>query len=52
MSTEFMCSRCSKPVSLEDDKTDEKGQPVHEDCYINKLSAPPNEEQKQEQLAS
>jgi hypothetical protein len=41
MSTEFMCSLCSKPVSLEDDKTDEKGQPVHEDCYINKLSAPP-----------
>jgi hypothetical protein len=34
MTTKFVCTICDKPVSLQDNKTDEKGQPVHKDCYL------------------
>ena len=29
-----LCSLCSKVVELENCKTDERGRPVHEDCYV------------------
>jgi hypothetical protein len=32
--TAFNCWICGKPVSLETCKTDERGKPVHEDCYV------------------
>jgi hypothetical protein len=28
------CVICNKPVSLETTRTDEDGQPVHEECYV------------------
>ena len=31
------CCICNNPVSLESSKTDEDGQPVHEDCYVLQL---------------
>lgn len=31
------CSICGMPVQLESCKFDERGQPVHEDCYVAKL---------------
>lgn len=35
---EIPCTLCSKPVDLQIDLyTDEKGQAVHEDCYIKRL---------------
>jgi hypothetical protein len=38
MSTEnaFLCSICFQPISLRSCKTDERGRPVHEDCYAAK----------------
>jgi hypothetical protein len=33
-----ICSLCKLPVLLETSKTDEKGQPVHEECYVLNLS--------------
>jgi len=50
MSTEYVCSICGQPVSLSDDKTDDYGQPVHEDCYLKKLVAA--DESKLQLLAS
>lgn len=34
-----VCSICKQPVRLETAKTDEKGQAVHEDCYLQRLMA-------------
>jgi hypothetical protein len=31
------CCICGKPLSLESCKFEERGQPVHEDCYVAKL---------------
>jgi hypothetical protein len=28
------CAICSEPVNLEESKTDERGQAVHENCYV------------------
>jgi hypothetical protein len=33
-----ICSLCKLPVHLEASKTDENGQPVHEECYVLHLS--------------
>jgi len=33
------CAICQQPVRLETAKTDEIGQPVHEDCYLQRLMA-------------
>ena len=33
------CCMCGMPVKLESCKFDERGQPVHEDCYVAKLVA-------------
>jgi hypothetical protein len=30
------CSICNSPVSLETCNTDERGSPVHEECYVRK----------------
>jgi hypothetical protein len=42
----LICSICNEPIRLETSKTDENGQSVHEDCYIQRLLAslndPPN----------
>ena len=32
------CALCSKPISLEDSKVSEDGRPVHEECYVAKLT--------------
>jgi hypothetical protein len=41
-----VCSICQQPIQLETSKTDEKGKPIHEDCYVQRLLAslqdPPN----------
>jgi hypothetical protein len=31
------CALCKKSVKLEESKTDEYGQAVHEKCYVSKL---------------
>ena len=36
------CVICGKRVSLEDSKVSEDGQPVHEECYVSKLTASMN----------
>ncbi len=37
---ELVCSICNFPIRLEDDRyTDERGKPVHEDCYARKVTA-------------
>ena len=38
-----ICSICHRPVPLNDAKTDEDGNAIHEDCYITKLgmTSPP-----------
>jgi hypothetical protein len=33
------CAICGKRVSLEDSKVSEDGQPVHEECYVSKITA-------------
>jgi hypothetical protein len=38
MRTEYICSLCHRPVSLEENMVDEKGHLVHEDCYIQLLA--------------
>jgi hypothetical protein len=38
MTDEYLCPLCNKPVALENAKTDENGQPIHEDCYIRTLA--------------
>ena len=37
-STGLICSICNKVVDLEDAKTDESGDAVHEECYVLKLT--------------
>jgi hypothetical protein len=32
------CCMCGMPVQLSSCKFDERGQPVHEDCYVAKLA--------------
>ena len=32
------CSICNEPVELETGKIDEDGKPVHEECYVQKVS--------------
>jgi hypothetical protein len=32
------CSICNEAVDLETTKTDESGKPVHEECYVGKIS--------------
>jgi hypothetical protein len=34
----FACSLCSNPISLEDSKVSEDGRPMHEECYVAKLT--------------
>jgi hypothetical protein len=34
MSYEPRCTICREPVNLEESKTDEYGQAVHENCYV------------------
>jgi hypothetical protein len=31
------CALCNSPVELETCKTDERGKPVHEACYVRKV---------------
>lgn len=33
-----VCSLCAKPIELKTANTDEKGQAVHEDCYVGYIS--------------
>ena len=35
--SEPMCAMCGKPIMLESAKTDERGNPVHEACYLQKV---------------
>jgi hypothetical protein len=35
---QYFCPICNEPVKLETAKADEDGHPVHEDCYLDKLS--------------
>jgi Co/Zn/Cd efflux system component len=36
----FTCRICSKPLQLETDtRTDEDGRAVHEECYVNHVTA-------------
>jgi len=32
------CEICGKPISLEESKATEDGKPVHEDCYVAKIT--------------
>ncbi len=32
-----ICSICHEPVPLNDAKTDEDGNAIHEDCYVTRL---------------
>ena len=32
------CAICGKPISLEESKATEEGKPVHEDCYVAKIT--------------
>jgi hypothetical protein len=32
------CVLCSKPVDLRIEPCDENGMPVHEDCYVNRIT--------------
>lgn len=34
MSYEARCTICKEPVNLEESKTDEYGQAIHENCYV------------------
>ena len=34
----FECAICSKPIRLEDSKVSEDGRPMHEECYVAKLT--------------
>jgi len=33
----IVCCICSGPIPLETSKTDERGQAVHEECYVRKI---------------
>jgi hypothetical protein len=39
----LICSICKEPVGIEASKTDEDGKPVHEDCYVRRLMAAPQD---------
>ena len=32
----YLCTICDKPLKIETAKTDEDGQAVHEECYVDK----------------
>ena len=32
------CAICKESVTLEESKTDENGQAIHEDCYVSRLA--------------
>jgi len=34
----FECAICSKPIPLEDSKVSEDGRPMHEECYVAKVT--------------
>jgi hypothetical protein len=34
------CAICKEAVNLTESKTDERGQAVHEDCYVSMLVSP------------
>jgi hypothetical protein len=34
----FECALCNKPIPLEDSKVSEDGRPMHEECYVAKLT--------------
>ena len=36
--TSFECAICSQPIPLEDSKVSEDGRPIHEECYVAKLT--------------
>jgi len=38
LTSPILCAICACPVLLEEAKTDERGQAVHENCYVLKLS--------------
>ena len=44
-----VCSICNQPIQLETSNTDESGNLVHEDCYVQRLLAslhdPPSPQQ-------
>ena len=33
------CVICEEPVKLEESKTDENGQAIHEECYVSSLTS-------------
>jgi hypothetical protein len=35
---QVICNICNQSASLENCKTDELGQPVHEGCYVSRLT--------------
>ncbi len=35
------CAICGEPISLEESKITEDGKPVHEDCYVAKITSKP-----------
>lgn len=40
MATFVPCQLCRQPVTLENARIDERGQPVHEQCYLAALKTP------------
>lgn len=45
-SGQVSCVICGSPVSLEDCKFDERGNPVHDRCYLDQLSRPNSDTSK------
>ncbi len=35
----FICKICRQAIAIETCKTDERGQPVHEACYLDRLNS-------------
>jgi hypothetical protein len=33
---DILCCICAEPISLENSNTDERGESVHEECYVRK----------------
>ena len=46
MSYEARCAICEQPVSLEESKTEEHGQAVHENCYVWTVQLKSREDEK------
>jgi hypothetical protein len=49
------CAVCNRPVNLEVCKVDERGRPVHEECYAHKIQpaqSPPQSRHRVIQLPS